>query len=186
VPVGEDQKQHIELARDVAGAFNRSVGQEFFTLPEAVIQKEAARIMSLRDGTKKMSKSDPSDMSRINLTDDADAIAQKFKKAKSDMVEGISYDPENRPEASNLVQIMAAVTDRTIAQVVADYADASFSVFKQALADAAVAHLEPVNARYRELLGDRAQVEAALQEGAEKARAVAEETMSEVRALSGF
>tara|TARA_B100001123_G_scaffold365414_2_gene424385 strand:- start:500 stop:1495 length:996 start_codon:yes stop_codon:yes gene_type:complete len=186
VPVGEDQKQHIELARDIAGAFNRAAGQEFFTLPEPVIQKEAARIMSLRDGTKKMSKSDPSDMSRINLVDDADTIAQKFKKAKSDMVEGISYDPEERPEAANLIQIMAAMTGSTIQAVVAEYGSSNFATFKQALADAAVAHLAPINTRYHALLNDRAYVESVLAEGAEKARTIATETMVQVRKLSGF
>src|SRR5262249_38429919 len=109
VPVGEDQKQHIELARDIAGAFNRHYNKECFPLPEPMILGEATRVMSLRDGTKKMSKSDESDYSRINLTDDADAIALKIKKAKSDMVEGMSYDPEKRPEAANLLSLYAAL-----------------------------------------------------------------------------
>ena len=186
VPVGEDQKQHIELARDIAGAFNRAYDAEFFPLPNPMIQKEAARIMSLRDGTKKMSKSDASDYSRINLTDDADTIAQKFKKAKSDMVEGISYDPEARPEASNLVSIMAALTDQTIEQVVNDYASTNFSSFKQALADAAVAHLAPITERMQQLLADPDAIDAVLAQGAKRAQAIAMPTMQEVRALVGL
>ena len=186
VPVGEDQKQHIELARDIAGAFNRTVGEDYFTLPEPVIRKEAARIMSLRDGTAKMSKSAESDMSRINLTDDADAIAQKFRKAKSDMIEGISYDVENRPECSNLVTIMAGMTDQSIEQVVAEYASSSFSDFKSAIADAAVAHLSPISQAMRELLDDPAHIDGILQQGSERAAAIASPTIAEVREKMGF
>ena len=117
VPVGEDQKQHLELARDIAGSFNRRFGVELFPLPEPMILGEATRVMSLRDGTKKMSKSDPSEQSRINLTDDADTIALKFRRAKSDSILGIGYDPENRPEASNLLTIFAALAERPRAEV---------------------------------------------------------------------
>ena len=117
VPVGEDQKQHLELARDIAGSFNRRFGVELFPLPEPMILGEATRVMSLRDGTKKMSKSDPSEQSRISLTDDADTIALKFRRAKSDSILGISYDPENRPEASNLLTIFAALAERPRAEV---------------------------------------------------------------------
>jgi tryptophanyl-tRNA synthetase len=113
VPVGEDQKQHLELARDIAGAFNRAYGEEFFPLPEPLIMPTAARIMSLRDGSKKMSKSDPSDYSRITLTDDADAIAKKIRKATSDSIEGVTYDPEGRPEVANLLTIYGALTNST-------------------------------------------------------------------------
>lgn len=186
VPVGEDQKQHIELARDIAGAFNRAYNQEFFPLPEPIIQKEAARIMSLRDGTKKMSKSDESDYSRINLTDDADAIAKKFKKAKSDMLEGITYDVAGRPEASNLLQIYAALTSTTVEKAQAEFASANFSSFKQALADAAVAHLSPITAELRRLNNDTAYIDAVLAEGAQKARAIATPVMQEVRKLIGL
>ena len=120
VPVGEDQKQHLELARDIAGSFNRRFGVELFPLPEPMILGEATRVMSLRDGTKKMSKSDPSEQSRISLTDDADTIALKFRRAKSDSILGISYDPENRPEASNLLTIFAALAERPRAEVEAE------------------------------------------------------------------
>lgn len=186
VPVGEDQKQHIELARDIAGAFNRAYESEFFPLPEPIIQKESARIMSLRDGTKKMSKSDASDYSRINLTDDADVIAQKFKKAKSDMVDGISYDPEARPEASNLIGIMAALTGQGIQQVVDEYAASNFASFKQALADAAVAHLSPMTAKMQQLLAQPEEIDAVLAAGAQKAQAIARPVLHDVRALVGL
>lgn len=186
VPVGEDQKQHIELARDIAGAFNRAYKTEFFPLPEPVIQKQAARVMSLRDGTKKMSKSDESDYSRINLTDDADTIAKKFKKAKSDMEPGINYDIEKRPEASNLLQIFATMTDRTVEAVAKEYADSQFSTFKQDLADAAVAHLSPITAHIRELLADQAQLDAILKDGAKRADAIAAPVMQQVRDRVGF
>lgn len=186
VPVGEDQKQHIELSRDIAGAFNRAYGSEFFTLPEPIIQKQAARIMSLRDGTKKMSKSDESDYSRINLTDDADTIAKKFQKAKSDMVEGISFDPENRPEASNLLQIFASLTDRSVADVAAEYASANFSTFKKALCDVAVSHLAPITSRMSELMADTTIIDAVLHDGATRANALAEPTIAEVKKMVGF
>ena len=120
VPVGEDQKQHLELARDIAGSFNRRFGVELFPLPEPMILGEATRVMSLRDGTKKMSKSDSSEQSRISLIDDADTIALKFRRAKSDSILGISYDPENRPEASNLLTIFAALAERPRAEVETD------------------------------------------------------------------
>lgn len=186
VPVGEDQKQHIELARDIAGAFNRAYAHEFFPLPEPMIRPEAARIMSLRDGTKKMSKSDPSDYSRINLTDDADTIARKIRKAKSDAIDGISYDPETRPEASNLVTIMAALTDRRIEQVVDAYAQANFATFKAELADAAVAHLAPISERMQALLRDEQYVDAVLGEGAQKAAAIAAPVMAHLHGMIGF
>jgi tryptophanyl-tRNA synthetase len=188
VPVGEDQKQHLELARDIAGAFNRFVGEEFFPLPEPKIMPTAARIMSLRDGTKKMSKSDESDYSRINLTDDADTIALKFRKAKSDMVEGISYDEEKRPEVSNLIQIYAALSDQTTEAVVASYATSNLSNFKTALTDLAVAKLSPISARMRELMADTAQLDALLKTGSERAAAIAEPilkaTMDKIGLLS--
>ena len=141
VPVGEDQKQHLELARDIAGSFNRRFGVELFPLPEPMILGEATRVMSLRDGTKKMSKSDPSEQSRINLIDDADTIALKIRRAKSDSILGISYDPENRPEASNLLTIFAALAERPRAEIEQVYAAATFSDFKSHLADLAVEKL---------------------------------------------
>lgn len=186
VPVGEDQKQHLELSRDIAGAFNRHVGQEYFALPEPLILPDGARIMSLRDGTKKMSKSDPSDFSRINLTDDADTIAAKFKKAKSDMGEGISFDAENRPEAANLLQIYAALSNQSIEKTVTQFATSNFSQFKSTLADVAVDILAPITTRYRELIADMSQVDAILQKSAERATAMTITTMNEVKELMGF
>ena len=173
VPVGDDQKQHLELSRDVAASFNRRFAEGFFPLPEPMIQAEAARVMSLRDGTRKMSKSDPSDMSRINLTDDADAIASKIKKAKSDSILGIGYDPENRPEASNLLTIFAALADRERADVAAEYATASFAGFKEHLAELCVERLAPINAEMRRLLANPDHIDAVLAEGSARAAAIA-------------
>jgi tryptophanyl-tRNA synthetase len=186
VPVGEDQKQHLELSRDIAGAFNRAVGQDFFPLPEPLIQEQGARIMSLRDGTKKMSKSDASDWSRINLTDDADTIAAKFKKAKSDAIEGISYDEENRPEAANLIGIYAALSGKSIKETEAQFASSNFSTFKNELADLAVATIGPITARMRELLKDTREIDAILQRGTERALTMTTTTMNEVKELVGF
>lgn len=186
VPVGEDQKQHLELARDIAGAFNRAYAQEFFPLPEPLIMPTAARIMSLRDGTKKMSKSDPSDYSRITLTDDADAIAQKIRKAKSDMLEGITYEPETRPEVANLLTIYAALADSTAAAVAESFTGAQTSAFKSALADLAVATLAPITARMRELMADTTSLDAILKTGAEKARAIASPILAQTMQHTGF
>jgi tryptophanyl-tRNA synthetase len=186
VPVGEDQKQHVELARDIAGAFNRKYETEFFPLPEPVIQGEAARIMSLRDGTKKMSSSDPSDQSRINLTDDADTIAQKIKRAKSDSEMGLSYDPENRPEASNLLQIYAALAEQSRGAIEAEFKETSFADFKGRLADLAVAKLEPITAEMRRLMKDSGEIEKILRKGAEKADAIAVDHLAEVYDIVGF
>lgn len=186
VPVGEDQKQHLELSRDIAGAFNRAYGDEYFPLPEPLIMKDGARIMSLRDGTKKMSKSDPSDWSRINLTDDADTIAAKFKKAKSDMLEGISYDPENRPEAANLLQIYATLAEQSVETTAAHFANSSFSAFKSELADLAVNKISPITARMRELMDDLSAVDAILQRGTERAHAMTSTIINEVKERVGF
>ncbi len=186
VPVGEDQKQHVELARDIAGAFNRKYGVDFFPLPEPMIQSEAARIMSLRDGTKKMSSSDPSDQSRINLTDDADAIALKLRRAKSDSILGLSYDPEGRPEASNLLSIYAALADQPRAAVEARFAETSFADFKGELADLAVARLGPITAEMRRLLQDRGELERVLRRGADKVEAIAADNLAKVYDLVGL
>lgn len=186
VPVGEDQKQHLELCRDIAGAFNRQYEREFFKLPEPVILKEASRIMSLRDGTKKMSKSDESDYSRINLTDDADTIALKIKKAKSDMVEGdITFD-EKRPEATNLLTIYAALKDITKQQAIEEVAGKNFSDFKKTLTDAAVAHLSPITRKMRELLASPEYLDKVLAKGVARAQETAGGTMKEVKNLVGF
>ena len=188
VPVGEDQKQHIELARDIAQKFNNDYETELFVLPEPVITGPATRVMSLRDGTKKMSKSDPSDMSRINLTDDADTIVSKIKKAKTDpevlpeSLEGL----EGRPEAQNLIGIYAALADMPKEAVLAEFAGKGFGAFKPALADLTVSRLAPIAARFRELLADSAYVDAVLREGAEKADAIARPVVDRVYDTVGF
>jgi tryptophanyl-tRNA synthetase len=188
VPVGDDQKQHVELMRDIAQAFNRRYGQEYFPSPEPMIQGEATRIMSLRDGTKKMSKSDPSDYSRINLTDDADAIAQKFRKAKTDAepLPGDVAGLAGRPEADNLVTIYAALSRTTRAQVLAAFGGQSFSAFKPRLADLAVESLAPISERMNRLMADPAEIDRILASGTQRARAIADATMSDVKALVGL
>jgi tryptophanyl-tRNA synthetase len=186
VPVGEDQKQHLELARDIAGAFNRRFGVDWFPLPEPLILGEATRVMSLRDGTRKMSKSDPSEQSRINLTDDADAIAQKIRRAKSDSILGVSYDPGNRPEASNLLTIYAALDGRGRAEVEAEYAGATFAAFKTRLADLAVEKLAPIAAEMRRYLADPGYLDGVLRHGAERANALAAPGLERVHDIVGF
>jgi tryptophanyl-tRNA synthetase len=186
VPVGADQKQHVELARDIAGAFNRAYGQECFPLPEPVILGQATRVMSLRDGTKKMSKSEESDYSRINLTDDADTIALKFKKAKSDMEPTITYDAEKRPEVANLLNIYAALKDITREQALAECEGKNFSGFKQMLTELAVEKLSPITKKMRELLSDTDHIDQLLAKGVHKGRKLAGVTMKEVNGLAGF
>jgi tryptophanyl-tRNA synthetase len=197
VPVGDDQKQHLELARDIAIKFNNDFGEsiaangfgdQFFPVPEPLITGPATRVMSLRDGTKKMSKSDPSDYSRINLTDDADGIAQKVRKAKTDP-EPLPPDMaglKSRPEAANLVGIYAALADTTREAVLAEHGGAQFSAFKPALADLAVAKLTPVAAEMRRLLADPGHIDRVLGQGAERARAIAEKTFTGVKDVLGF
>ena len=180
VPVGEDQKQHLELARDVATKFNNDFGVDLFTLPEPIIPPAAARIMSLRDGSAKMSKSDPSDMSRINLTDDADLIVQKIRKAKTDP-EPLPADPaelEGRPEARNLVSIYATLADETPGQVLARFAGQGFGMFKPALAEVAAEALRPVKQRLDALRADPAELDRLLGLGAAKAAEAAAPTLA--------
>jgi len=180
VPVGEDQKQHLELARDIATKFNTDTGTETFVLPEPTIPPAAARIMSLRDGSAKMSKSDPSDMSRINLSDDAETIAQKIRKAKTDP-EPLPEDPAllaERPEARNLVTIYAALAGETSEQVLARFAGQGFGAFKPALADLAVATLSPIADRLKQLQQDTGELDRILAAGAERARTVAQPTLA--------
>lgn len=189
VPVGEDQKQHLELTRDIAQKFNNDFGAPgYFPLPEPLIQGPATRVMSLRDGAAKMSKSDPSDLSRINLTDDADAIANKIRKAKTDMeplpetLEGL----EGRAEAKNLVAIYAALAGTTREAVLAEFAGQGFGAFKPKLAELAVSSMANVTAEMRRLMNDPAEIDRALAAGAEKAREVAEPTIAEVKRIVGF
>jgi len=189
VPVGEDQKQHLELTRDIAGKFNHDFGAPgFFPLTEPVIEGPGARVMSLRDGLAKMSKSDPSDLSRINLIDDADAIAAKVRKAKTDpapLPESLD-DLRDRPEADNLVGIFAALTGRTKAQVLSEWGGKGFGAFKPALADLVVARLGPVSAAMRGFLADPAQIDRVLADGAERARAIADPIVAETKKIVGF
>lgn len=197
VPVGEDQKQHLELARDIAQKFNndfsesiaaRGLDQTFFPLPEPVITGPATRVMSLRDGTKKMSKSDPSDYSRINLTDDADAIAQKIRKAKTDPDPLPSEEKglEARPEADNLVGIYAALSGKSKDTVLRDFGGGQFSAFKSALVDLAVDKLGPIGAEMKRLTQDAAYVDSVLADGADRANVIANETMNAVKDIVGF
>src|SRR5512139_585310 len=182
VPVGEDQKQHLELARDIAQKFNNDFGngREIFVLPEPTIPPEAARIMSLRDGSAKMSKSDPSDMSRINLTDDADTIMNKIKKAKTDpeVLPSEAKGLEGRPEAANLVGIYAAMAGTSVGAVLRDFAGKGFGTFKPALGELLAESLAPINARFVELRQDRAALDAILHKGAVKARSLAAPTLA--------
>jgi len=189
VPVGDDQKQHVELARDIAQKFNHDYdAADFFPLPEPIIMGPATRVMSLRDGTAKMSKSDPSEYSRINLTDDADTIAQKLKKAKTDPhpLPESEAEFEGRPEAENLVSIYAAFADKSKQAVLDEFRGAQFSAFKSALAELTVAKLAPIAAEMRRLLADPAEMDRLLHKGAEQARALSMPVMAEVRRIVGF
>ncbi|TPW28337.1 tryptophan--tRNA ligase [Pararhizobium mangrovi] len=207
VPVGEDQKQHLELARNIAAKFNvdfaeriekagcgvaMTMGEErttgYFPMTEPLIEGEATRVMSLRDGTKKMSKSDASDNARINMTDDAETIARKIRKAKTDP-EPLPSDVDGlaeRAEANNLVGIYAALSDTTRQGVLRDYGGRPFSEFKPALAELAVDRLSPINAEMRRLLADPAEIDAVLKDGAERAGELAEKTMRDVKDIVGF
>jgi tryptophanyl-tRNA synthetase len=189
VPVGEDQKQHLELTRDIAGKFNLDFdAPDFFPLPEPLIQGPGARVMSLRDGAAKMSKSDPSDQSRINLLDDADAISAKIKRAKTDpepLPETLD-DLKARPEADNLIGIYAALAGETKADVLARFAGQGFGVFKPALVDVAVETLTPVGDAMRRLMAHPAEIDRVLADGAERAGVIAEKTVAEVRKIVGL
>src|SRR6201999_4587513 len=189
VPVGEDQKQHLELARDIAQKFNNDFGvPDFFPQPEPVIVGAATRVMSLRDGTKKMSKSDDSDMSRINLTDDADAIANKIRRAKTDPnpLPASKDELAGRPEAENLLNIYAALADQDRDAVIGEFAGQQFSGFKNALAELTVSKLEPMAKEMRRLLADPAEIDRILKSGAQTARAIATPVMDEVKKRVGF
>ena len=197
VPVGEDQKQHLELTRDIAQKFNNDFaesiaehghGDAFFPLTEPLIGGPAARVMSLRDGTKKMSKSDPSDNARINLTDDPDAIAQKIRKAKTDPEPLPSEEQglEPRPEADNLVGIYAALAETSKAEVLRDFGGAQFSAFKGALVELAVERLSPIATEMRRLTADPGHIDRVLADGAARARAIARPVVDAVKDIVGF
>jgi len=188
VPVGEDQKQHVELTRDIAAKFNHDYKVDFFPQPEPIIDGPATRVMNLRDGSKKMSKSGASDMERINMTDDAALIAKKFKKAKSDAeplpesVEGLKA----RPEAKNLVEIYAALSDTSAEAVIKEFGGAQWGRFKPALADLAVAKLEPISLEMSRLMQDPAEIDRILAKGADKANAIAQPILDKTYDIVGF
>jgi tryptophanyl-tRNA synthetase len=188
VPVGEDQKQHLELTRDIAAKFNHDYKTDFFPSPEPLIEGAATRVMSLRDGSKKMSKSDPSDASRINLTDNADTIAKKFRKAVTDpaplpeTLDGLA----ERPEARNLVNIYAALADKTVEDVIAEYGGQGWGVFKPALADLAVDKLAPISTEMARLMNDPAEIDRILGQGAAKADEIAQPILAKTLDIMGM
>lgn len=188
VPVGEDQKQHLELTRDIASTFNHHYGRDFFTLPEPMIMGEATRVMSLRDGSQKMSKSAESDLSRINLTDTPDMIVDKIKRAKTDpnplpdSLEGL----EGRAEAANLITIYAALSGLSKSAVINEFAGKQFSEFKPKLSDVMVETIAPITSRMRELLAQPDEIDRVLVDGAEKARTIAAPILKDVKSIMGF
>ena len=188
VPVGDDQKQHLELTRDIAQKFNNDFKTDFFPIPEPLILGEATRVMSLRDGSKKMSKSDPSDYSRIMLTDTAENITQKIKKAKTDPepLPQDKTDLEKRPEAENLISIFASLQDTSIESVIKDYAGKEFSTFKKDLADLSVSKLEPITSEMNKLMSDVSYIDSILNNGKENAIAVAEPVLQKTKEIIGF
>ncbi|KQX18565.1 MULTISPECIES: tryptophan--tRNA ligase [unclassified Sphingomonas] len=188
VPVGDDQKQHLELARDIAQKFNLDFGSELFPLPEPIIPRETARVMSLRDGTAKMSKSDPSDMSRINLTDTADTISLKIQKARTDpgALPATEAELEGRPEARNLIGIYASITGSTIQAVLDQFSGQGFGAFKPTLAAALNDHLGPIATRLREFEANPEQIDQLLRKGAEQAAQIADPIMAQVKDVVGF
>jgi tryptophanyl-tRNA synthetase len=188
VPVGEDQKQHVELARDIAQKFNNDYKVDFFPLPEPLILGPAARVMSLRDGSKKMSKSDPSEQSRINMTDDTDTIAQKIRRAKTDPepLPDTVEQLESRPEADNLVGIYAALSDMSSHDVLQQFAGAQFSKFKEALTDLAVSVLAPIGSEMKRMTGDPGYLRGVLAKGAEQADAIAQPILNEAYRIVGM
>lgn len=188
VPVGDDQKQHVELTRDIAAKFNNDFGVEFFPLTEPVIEGPGARIMNLRDGTRKMSKSGESDMERINMTDDADTISRKFKKARTDpapLPESMA-ELDARPEAKNLVSIYAGLADMTSKEVLAEYAGAGWGRFKPALADLAVEKLSPISTEMARLMNDPSEIDRILARGADRAAEIAEPILRQTYDIVGF
>ena len=188
VPVGDDQKQHLELTRDIAQKFNNDFKTDLFPIPEPLIFGEATRVMSLRDGSKKMSKSDPSDYSRIMLTDTAENITQKIKKAKTDPepLPSDKSDLGKRPEAENLISIFASLQDTSIESVVKEYAGKEFSNFKKDLADLSVSKLEPITNEMNKLMNDVSYIDSILNQGRDKAVAVAEPVLQKTKEIIGF
>jgi tryptophanyl-tRNA synthetase len=188
VPVGEDQKEHLELTRDIVNRFNHEFARKnpVLKLPEALISRAGARVMSLTDGTKKMSKSDPSDLSRINLLDDADTIAKKIKKCKTDLERGLTFDNPNRPECRNLLTLYSLMSGRDQTTVAQECGDMGWGQFKPLLTEATIAHLEPIQTKYREVMDDRTYLESILREGAATARSIANQTLTDVKTALGY
>ena len=188
VPVGDDQKQHLELSRDIAQKFNNDFGVEFFPQPEPLIYGSATRVMSLRDGNKKMSKSDPSEFSRILLTDDDDTISAKIRKAKSDseLIPSSNGDLQNKPECLNLINILAATTNQSADQVLNNYAGKEYSALKKDLADSLIQVIGPIRGEINNLLNNRDELNVILTDGTEKAAAIANPIIEEVYKIVGF
>jgi tryptophanyl-tRNA synthetase len=189
VPVGEDQKQHLELTRDIVTRFNHLFAtpeQPVFKMPEPLIQAEGARVMSLTDGTKKMSKSDPSDLSRINILDTPELIQQKIKKCKTDPERGLTFDNPDRPECRNLLGLYAIVSGQTQAAVATECGEMGWGQFKPLLTEAMIAHLAPIQVKYQEVMLDRSYLESVLRSGRQKAEAVADETLTAAKQALGF
>jgi tryptophanyl-tRNA synthetase len=186
VPVGEDQKQHIELTRDIAIAFNRKIGHDIFNVPDVVMNNNMKRIMSLKDATNKMSKSDPSDSSRINMSDDADLIAKKIRKAKTDNIEGITYDPASRPEISNLINIYCGITDTSLEDAAMQFQNMKASEFKEVLSRALIEKICVINEKALRLLDDKWHLLQIMESGAAKAKLIAKKNMRNIRQLLGI
>jgi len=188
VPVGEDQKQHLELTRDIAARFNYQFAREnpVLKLPDPLIRKEGARVMSLTDGTRKMSKSDPSDASRINLLDTPEQIQQKIKRCKTDPIKGLRFDDPERPECHNLLTLYMLLSGKSKAEVAAECQDMGWGQFKPLLAETAIAHLKPIQDKYQEIMNDKGYLESVLHSGREKAEAIAISTLNKVKSSLGY
>lgn len=188
VPVGEDQKQHLELTRDIAARFNYQFAREnpVLKLPDPLIRKEGARVMSLTDGTRKMSKSDPSDASRINLLDTPEQIQQKIKRCKTDPIKGLRFDDPERPECHNLLTLYMLLSGKSKQDVAAECQDMGWGQFKPLLAETAIAHLKPIQDKYHEIMNDKGYLESVLRSGREKAEAIAISTLNKVKSSLGY
>ncbi|MEH1823542.1 MAG: tryptophan--tRNA ligase [Nostoc sp.] len=189
VPVGEDQKQHLELTRDIAARLNHQFGkpdQPVLKLPDPLIRKEGARVMSLADGTRKMSKSDPSDLSRISLLDSPEQIQYKIKRCKTDPIRGLTFDDPARPECNNLLTLYTLLSGQTKEDVAAECQDMGWGQFKPLLTDTIIESLKPIQEKYQAITGDKSYLESVLRDGGEKARAIANQTLSQVKAALGY
>ena len=189
VPVGEDQKQHLELTRDIVNRFNHQFAkadEPVLKLPEPLIRKEGARVMSLTDGTKKMSKSDPSELSRINLLDSADEITKKIKRCKTDPVRGLTFDDAERPECNNLLTLYMLLAGKTKTEVAAECEDMGWGKFKPLLTETTIAALKPIQEKYQQIMADKGYLESVLRDGREKAENIAQSTLTQVKAAMGY